>query len=56
MSAGPFRFDSWDTGQSVRFVRNEAYGRVDELGDKLPYLDSVKVAFYPGDDALLAAF
>ncbi|MDH5373474.1 MAG: ABC transporter substrate-binding protein, partial [Acidimicrobiia bacterium] len=56
MSAGPFRFDSWEDGRKIRFVRNNEYANVDHLGDRLPYLDSVEIAFFNGDDALLAAF
>ena len=56
MSAGPFRFASWDAGRAVRFVRNDRYPIVDDLGERLPYLDELEIAFFSADDALLAAF
>lgn len=56
MSAGPFAFESWEVGRSARFVRNDGYGREDGLGDPLPYLDAVEVAFFTSDAGLLAAF
>jgi peptide/nickel transport system substrate-binding protein len=56
MSAGPFRFEAWEVGRAVRFVRNDGYGRLDDRGDPLPYLDAVEIGFFGGDDELLAAF
>ncbi len=56
MSAGPFVFESWESGSTVRFARNDQYGAVDERGGRLPYLDAVEVMFFSGDEALLAAF
>ncbi len=56
MSAGPFVFESWDIGRAARFVRNEGFWEVDDLGNQLPYLDSVEILFFSGDEALLAAF
>lgn len=56
MSAGPFRFVSWDVGRSVRFARNDGYPAVDDLGHRLPYLDELEIAFFAADDELMAAF
>jgi peptide/nickel transport system substrate-binding protein len=43
---GPFRFDSWEEGQSLIFLRNEHYFERDSSGQALPYLDAVKISFY----------
>lgn len=56
MSAGPFLFDSWDFGRGMRFVRNDHYWGLDDLGEQLPYLDSLEIDFFTSDEALLAAF
>jgi ABC-type transport system substrate-binding protein len=56
MSAGPFLFDSWEVGRSMRFLRNDRYWGLDEVGDQLPYLDSLEIDFFTSDEALLAAF
>lgn len=42
-SGGPFVVDSFDPFVSVRFVRNDFYGRSDEQGRGLPYLDAVTI-------------
>jgi peptide/nickel transport system substrate-binding protein len=54
MSVGPFRFLLWDPSDRVTFVRNEQYGRVDEDGVALPYLDQVEIWFAPSEDELVA--
>ena len=57
LSCGPFRIDSWQPGQSLRLVRNDNYWKTDpETGERLPYLDSLVVRFYPDQAALLEAF
>jgi len=57
MSAGPFRFDSWQQGESLSLVRNDAYWRTDpETRQQLPLLDGVTFRFYPGPDKELEAF
>jgi oligopeptide transport system substrate-binding protein len=43
---GPFRFGSWDEGQALIFLKNEHYFGRDGSGNRLPYLDAVKVSFY----------
>jgi peptide/nickel transport system substrate-binding protein len=47
---GPFKFDSWQSGQSITFVRNENYW---EKGK--PYLDSVIFALIPNPQQRLNA-
>ncbi|MCP3976203.1 MAG: hypothetical protein GY720_17105 [bacterium] len=55
-SAGPFVFDSWDKGKSLRVVRNERYWKADEeSGEQLPFLDAVVFAFEPERADLVTA-
>jgi oligopeptide transport system substrate-binding protein len=42
---GPFRFQSWEEGQALVFLKNEKYFEKDENGVQLPYLDAVKTTF-----------
>ncbi len=43
---GPFSFVSWDEGQALVMHKNENYWEKDSSGNKLPYLDAVKVTFF----------
>ncbi|MHA4806954.1 ABC transporter substrate-binding protein [Flavitalea flava] len=43
---GPFRFKSWEEGQALILVKNEHYFEKDSNGQRLPYLDAVKVSFF----------
>ncbi len=43
---GPFRFGSWDEGETLVLLKNENYWELDEQGKKLPYLDAVKISFF----------
>lgn len=56
MSAGPFKFTSWDPGRELVFDANPGYWGNDAAGDPLPYLDRVTIRPFAGDDELLAAF
>lgn len=47
---GPFKFDSWQSGQSITFVRNENY-----WDQGKPYLDSVVFALIPNPQQRLNA-
>jgi oligopeptide transport system substrate-binding protein len=42
---GPFRFKSWEEGQTLILLKNERYFEHDSMGRQLPYLDAVKVTF-----------
>ena len=42
-SGGPFVVDEWEPFDSVRFVRNVNYWKVDDEGLSLPYLDALTV-------------
>jgi oligopeptide transport system substrate-binding protein len=42
---GPFRFQSWEEGQTLILLKNDRYFEKDSTGRPLPYLDAVKVSF-----------
>src|SRR5690348_8136640 len=42
---GPFQFKYWDEGQALILVKNPHYFERDRAGNRLPYLDAVKVTF-----------
>ncbi len=46
VGTGPFRFVAWEEGQAMVMKRNEHYFEKDSAGNRLPYLDGVKVSFY----------
>ena len=43
---GPFQFVAWEEGQALILKRNDKYFEKDSAGNRLPYLDGVKVSFY----------
>jgi oligopeptide transport system substrate-binding protein len=43
---GPFKFKSWEEGQSLILLRNENYFEKDAAGNRLPYLDAVQTTFF----------
>ena len=43
---GPFRFKSWEEGQSLVLLKNENYFEKDSAGKRLPYLDAVQTTFF----------
>jgi len=43
---GPFKFKSWEEGESLILLKNERYFEKDSTGRQLPYLDAVQVSFY----------
>lgn len=50
IGTGPFKFVSWDRGQSLRLERNENYWK-----EGLPYLDGIVVRFIPDASTRTAA-
>lgn len=46
VGTGPFRFVAWEEGQALILKKNENYFEKDEAGNRLPYLDGIKVSFY----------
>jgi peptide/nickel transport system substrate-binding protein len=45
VGTGPFRFKSWEEGQTLILLKNQHYFERDSTGRRLPYLDAVKVSF-----------
>jgi len=45
VGTGPFRFKSWEENQTLILVKNENYYERDSAGQRLPYLDAVKITF-----------
>ena len=45
VGTGPFRFRLWDEGNVILYHRNPTYGRRDQRGRPLPYLDAVQISF-----------
>jgi peptide/nickel transport system substrate-binding protein len=46
VGTGPFRFVDWEENQALIFSKNEKYFEKDSKGNRLPYLDGIKVSFY----------
>ncbi|HEU4471134.1 MAG TPA: ABC transporter substrate-binding protein [Flavisolibacter sp.] len=46
VGTGPFRFVAWEEGQALVLNRNAHYFETDENGNKLPYLDGVRINFF----------
>lgn len=42
---GPFQFVAWEEGLALIFKKNENYFERDPFGNKLPYLDGIKITF-----------
>lgn len=43
---GPFRLVSWEEGESLIYHKNEHYWEKDTMGNRLPYLDAIKVSYF----------
>jgi peptide/nickel transport system substrate-binding protein len=43
---GAFQFKSWEEGQDLILVKNENYFEKDSAGNRLPYLDAIKISFF----------
>ena len=46
VGTGPFQFVAWEEGQALVLKKNERYFEKDSMGNRLPYLDGIKVTFY----------
>ncbi|MET0394903.1 MAG: ABC transporter substrate-binding protein [Chitinophagaceae bacterium] len=46
VGTGPFRLVAWEEGQALILARNGHYFQTDSAGNRLPYLDGIKVTFY----------
>lgn len=45
VGTGPFRFNHWEEGQALILHRNPNYFERDTSGQRLPYMEAVKVSF-----------
>ncbi|MBO9620782.1 MAG: ABC transporter substrate-binding protein, partial [Niabella sp.] len=45
VGTGPFQFVAWEEGQGLVFKKNPHYFEKDSAGNRLPYLDGVKISF-----------
>ena len=43
---GPFLLKSWDEGEAMILHKNKNYWELDSAGDRLPYIDAVKINFF----------
>lgn len=46
VGTGPFQLVGWKEGQALVMKKNENYFEKDSTGNKLPYLDGIKISFY----------
>jgi peptide/nickel transport system substrate-binding protein len=45
VGSGPFAFVAWEEGQALILKKNEHYFEKDERGERLPYLNGIKITF-----------
>ena len=45
VGTGPFRFAAWEEGQAMVLQKNPRYFETDQAGQRLPYLDGIKISF-----------
>lgn len=43
---GPFQFVAWEEGQALILKKNPSYFEKDSSGNRLPYLDGIKISFF----------
>ena len=46
VGTGPFSFVAWEEGQALVLKKNEHYFEKDANGNRLPFLDGIKVSFF----------
>jgi len=46
VGTGPFRFVAWEEGQALVLAKNDNYFEKDSEGNRLPYIDGVKITVY----------
>lgn len=46
VGTGPFAFVAWEEGQALILKKNKNYFETDSAGNRLPYLDGIKISFY----------
>lgn len=45
VGTGPFQFVAWEEGQGLVFKKNPNYFERDSAGNRLPYIDGIKISF-----------
>lgn len=45
VGTGPFQFVAWEEGQGLVFKKNLRYFETDSAGNRLPYIDGIKISF-----------
>ena len=56
VGTGPFKFSLWEEGNTLIFLKNEAYWKSNSKGERLPYLDAVQVSFTPDKGQAFRSF
>jgi peptide/nickel transport system substrate-binding protein len=46
VGSGPFQFVAWQEGQALVLKKHSNYFEKDSAGNRLPYLDGIKITFY----------
>jgi ABC-type transport system substrate-binding protein len=46
VGTGPFQFVAWEEGQALILQKNPHYFETDSAGNRLPYLNGIKVSFF----------
>jgi ABC-type transport system substrate-binding protein len=46
VGTGPFQFVAWVEGQALVLTKNKNYFEKDSAGNRLPYLDGIKITFF----------
>ena len=55
LGSGAFCLASWQKGQETDFTRNPYYWKKDAQGNRLPYLDAIKLKIIPSDNSRILA-
>jgi oligopeptide transport system substrate-binding protein len=45
VGSGPFQLKAWEEGQALIMIKNQHYFEKDSGGNRLPYLDGIKISF-----------
>lgn len=56
VGSGPFQFVAWEEGQAMVLKKNPLYFETDGNGNRLPYLDGIKISFYDSKATEFLAF
>ena len=46
VGTGPFKFVAWEEGQALILQKNPIYFEKDAAGNRLPFLDGIRISFY----------